>query len=201
MKVKALASAWTAKFVKGDSASDPREFDGLQTRLTGAQLLSAGTTANGAALSLAKLDEAMDAVDTPTHLLMSKAMRRKFTVAARAGIAGTLDWTKDDFGRRMAVYNDLPMLVAYGQNGGDDILPFNEAASSGTATATSIYTVSLGAGKVHGIQNGGMDVRDLGELQTAPLYRTRVEWFNGIATEHGRCASRLRHIGDLAITA
>jgi hypothetical protein len=99
------------------------------------------------------------------------------------------------------MYNDLPILVAYGTNGGDDILPYNEAASSGTATATSIYCVSMGDGRLTGIQNGDMDVRDMGELQTAPVYRTRVEWYSGLALYHSRAAARLRHIGNLAIVA
>ena len=75
MKIKAIADAWAQKLIKGDSSSDPREFDGLQVRLTGAQKIAAGSTANGSALSLAKLDELIDAVDMPTHLIMSKAMR------------------------------------------------------------------------------------------------------------------------------
>lgn len=200
MKIKALAAGWTAKFIKGDSASDPREFDGLQKRLVNAQVISAGSTANGAALSLGILDEAIDAVDNPTHLLMSKAMRRKFTAAARdTAVAGYVTYTKDEFGRRVANYNDLPILVAYGANGGDEILPFTEAAASGTATATSLYVLSIGTGRLIGIQNGTMDARDLGELQSAPVFRTRVEWYNGIVMEHGRAAARIQHIGNLAI--
>lgn len=200
MKVKALAAGWTAKFIKGDNVSNPREFDGLQRRLVGNQVISAGSTANGAALSLGKMDEAIDAVDNPTHLLMSKAMRRKFTAAARdTAVAGYVTYSVDAFGRRVARYNDLPMLVAYGANGGDEILPFTEAAASGTATATSIYTLSLGPARLQGIQNGVMDVRDMGELEELPVMRTRVEWYNGITMEHGRAASRLQHIGDLAI--
>jgi len=200
LKVKALAAGWTAKFIKGDSATNPREFDGLQVRLTGSQVISAGATANGAALSLGMLDEVIDAVDNPTHLLMSKAMRRKFTTAARdTAVGGYITYDKDAFGRRVTQYNDLPILVAYGANGGDDILPFDEAAASGTATATSIYVLSLGPGRITGIQNGGMDVRDMGELQAAPVFRTRVEWFTGIVAMHGRAAARLRHIGNLAM--
>ena len=33
MKIKALSLAWTRTFIKGDSESDPREFDGLQKRI------------------------------------------------------------------------------------------------------------------------------------------------------------------------
>jgi hypothetical protein len=200
MKVKALAAGWTQKFIKGDSSTNPREFDGLQKRLINAQVISAGATAGGAQLSLAILDEAIDAVDNPTHMLMSKAMRRKFTAAARdSAVAGFVTYTADAFGRRVANYNDLPILVAYGANGGDDILPFDEAAASGAATATSVYILSIGTGRLSGIQNGGMDVRDLGELQSAPVYRTRVEWYTGIVLQHSRAAARIRNIGNLAI--
>ena len=46
-----------------------------------------------------------------------------------------------------------------------------------------------------------MDVRDLGELQTEPKFRTRVEWYAGIAVKHGRAVGRLRGISNAAVTA
>lgn len=200
MKVRALALAWTQKFIKGDAQSDPREFDGLQVRVTGSQVISAGTTANGAALSLAILDEAIDQTLNPTHAIMNKAMRRRLTTAARdPDVSGYITYTKDAFGQRVMQYNDLPILIVDLDNTETAILGFTEAADSGTATATSIYIVSLGSGMLTGIQNGGIDVRDLGELETAPVYRTRVEWYNGIAVMHGRAATRIKFIGDLAI--
>jgi hypothetical protein len=202
MKVKALAAGWTQKFLKGDSSTNPREFDGLQKRLVNAQVLPAGLTAGGSPLSLSTLDEAIDAVDNPTHLMMSKAFRRKFTIAARTtSVAGNLTWTADAFGRRVANYNDLPILVAYGANGGDDILAFDEATASGPATGTSLYVLSIGAGRLQGIQNGGMNVRDMGELQSAPVYRTRVEWYTGILLQHARAAARVRYIANSPIVA
>jgi hypothetical protein len=59
----------------------------------------------------------------------------------------------------------------------------------------------MGDGMLTGIQNGGVDVRDLGELQTSPLFRTRVEWYNGVAIYNGRAATRLWSISDAAVTA
>lgn len=200
MKVKALAAGYTAKFLKGDASTNPREFDGLQGRLVGNQVLSNSSASGGGPLSLAALDAVIDAVDAPTHLIMSKAMRRAITAAARTpSVSGYITYGVDAFGRRVEKYNDIPILVAYGNNGGDDILPFNEAAATGAATATSIYCVSLGDGRLTGIQNGTMDVRDLGELQAAPVWRTRVEWFTGLAMYHGRAASRLRNISQGAV--
>ena len=70
-----------------------------------------------------------------------------------------------------------------------------------TATACSIYCVSLGDGMLHGIQNGGIDARDMGELQSKPAKRTRVEWYAGIAVRHGKAAARLAGVKDAAVIA
>ena len=202
MKVRALSLSWTQKFIKGDSSTEPREFDGLQTRITGDQKIQAGATANGTALSLAKLDEAIDQTLNATHLIMSKAMARKFSAAARLStVGGYVTYTPDALGRRIMSYNDLPIITVDLDHTGTAILPFTEAATSGTATATSIYVVSMGNDGLVGLQNGTVDVRDLGELQTSPVFRTRVEWYNGIAIFNGRAATRLWSIADSAITA
>lgn len=201
MKVRALALAWTRKFIKGDSTTDPREFDGLQARVTGNQLIPAGATANGTPLSLSKLDEAIDQTLNPTHILLNKALKRRITGAARAGLGGDVQVTMDEFGRRVESYNGLPLLTVDLDNDGVSILPFNEAATSGTATATSLYVMSITEDGLTGIQNGGIDVRDLGELQTAPVFRTRVEWYPGIAIYNGRAVTRLWSIADAPVTA
>tara|TARA_R110000772_G_scaffold268452_1_gene395597 strand:+ start:33524 stop:34450 length:927 start_codon:yes stop_codon:yes gene_type:complete len=202
MKVRALSLAWTQRFIKGDVQSASKEFDGLQVRVTGNQLISAGATANGAALSLATLDEGIDQTTDATHLIMNKAMRRRLTTAARTTtVGGFITYEKDSFGKRVTQYNDLPILIVDLDETETAILGFTEAASSGTATATSIYIVSFATGMVQGIQNGGIDVRDLGELEGTPVYRTRVEWYNAISVMNGRAATRINHIGDLAIVA
>jgi hypothetical protein len=202
MKVKALALAWTKKFIKGDNASDPREFDGLQARLTGSQKIAAGSTANGTPLSLAKLDEAIDAVEGANALLMNKAMRRRLTTAQRTtSVGGYVTFSTDAFGRKITQYNDLPILIVDQDETGTDILGFTEAATSGTATGTSIYVCAFGEGMLSGIQNGGIDVRDLGELDTKPVWRTRVEWFTGLTMTHSKAAARLWSISDAAVTA
>ncbi len=206
MKVRALALKWTQAFIKGDSAADPRSFDGLQARLTGSQVVDAkgaNPTDGGDPLSLAKLDEFIDAVANPTHLIMNKAMRRRLTAAARdSSVSGNLSWAPDAFGRRLAYYNDLPILVVDEDNEGNSILAFNEVGPGGaTASCTSVYCVSFGDGRVTGIQNGDIQVRDLGELQAKPVLRTRVEWYTGLCVLHGKAAARLRGLKDAAVTA
>jgi hypothetical protein len=201
MKVRALGLSWTKTFIKGDSASNHLEFDGLQVRVVGNQKIAAGTTSGGTALSLAKLDEAIDQTLNPTHLLMSKAMRRRLTQAARnSTIGGFITYQKDGFGRTVTVYNDLPILIVDLDNAGSAILPFSEATYTGAANGTSIYVLSIGDGMLTGIENGGMRVQDLGLLQSEPKYRTRVEWFNGLCCMHGRAVTRLWSIADAAVT-
>jgi hypothetical protein len=195
MKIKALSLAWTRTFIKGDNESDPREFDGLQVRLTGDALIE--NHASGAGLSLAKLDEAIDAVDGATHIIMSKSVRRRLTVAARTtAVGGDITYSKDEFGRQITMYNDLPILIADKDNNNTDILGFTE-----TGSTTSVYIVSLGEGMVSGLQNGGMDVRDMGELETKPAFRTRVEWYSGMGVFAPKSAARLKNITDAAVTA
>jgi hypothetical protein len=202
MKVKALAHRWARAFIKGDNSSEPREFDGLQVRLTGSQKITAGSTSGGAALSLAKLDELIDAVESPTHLIMNRTMRRRLTAAARTTtVGGYVTYSTDEFGRQVSQYNDIPILIADQDNTGAEILPFTEAADAGGATATSIYVVSLREGMLQGIQSGDMMVTDLGELQDKPAFRTRVEWYAGIALFNMRAAARLYSIGNLAVVA
>lgn len=201
LKVKALAAELTRVIIKGDSTSNMREFDGLQNRIAGAQLIDAGSTDGGDPLSLKKLDELIDTVTNPTHLIMSKAMRRLLTAAARLyTVAGFVTYSLDAFGRQITMYNGLPILVPYSDNGGTEPIAFDEVGSGGaTATATSIYCVGFGDGLVTGLQSGPMMVRDLGELETTPAMRTRVEWDAGLCVEHGRAASRLRGISNAAV--
>lgn len=203
MKIKALAQAWTTKFIKGDTTLQPREFDGLQARLTGYNLIPAGATANGDALSLELLDEAIDRVTNPTHILMSRALRRKFKAARNAPtLAGAITLDKDDFGRPVDVYNGLPLLTTYGDAVSPDPLGFTEAnPGGGTNTGGSLYVLSMGTDGVSGIQNGGMDVRDLGELDTMPLFRTRVEWYSGLGIFNGAAAVRVWGIKNAALVA
>jgi len=203
MKIKALALNFTLKFIKGDSVSQSKEFDGLQVRLTGDQLIAAGSTSLGDALSLLKLDELIDAVDDPTHLIMNKTMRRLLTKAARTtSVGGYVNYEQDEFGKRLTTYNDLPILIADKDNTDAQILPFTEACPGGGSTGTSIYCVNFSEGMLTGLQNEKeMIVEDLGKMQSEPSYLTRVEWYVSITLWHPRAAARLYGIKNAAVTA
>lgn len=193
MKLKSLADTFAQKVIKGDNTSEVREFDGLQSRLTGNQLITNSGSSGGAALSMKKLDEAIDAVDSPTALITNKAMRRNIKAYLRT--SSMIAEVEDAFGRKLTTYADLPILVT--ENGSTEALPFTEANSGGgSAVGTSIYVVSLGQNRLQGIQNGDMQVRSLGEVDDKPAQRVRIEWYAGIALLHGRAAARLYSITD-----
>jgi hypothetical protein len=203
MKVKALALYIGGKIINGDSESDPREFDGLRKRITGSQLFAVGSSSGGDALSLAVLDEAIDAVDGATHIIMSKRMRNLVSQAAKnTSVSGYVTWDKNEFGERVMFYNDLPILVTDYDDTNTQVIDFNEAnPGGGSAVGTSVYVVKIGDEGVCGIQNGIMEVNDLGEMNDKPVVRTRVEWLASLAVMQGRSAARIWGIKKAAVVA
>lgn len=203
MKVKALSLFLAGKIINGDSEHDPREFDGLRKRIVGSQLIPAGASANGDALSLQILDEAIDAVSGASHLIMSKRMRNLLSAASRQqSVAGFITWDKSEFGERIAFYNDLPILVTDYDDANAQVIDFTEAnPGGGTTTGSSIYVVNIGEDGVCGLQNGVMEVDDLGQVNDKPVYRTRIEWLISLAVLSGRAAARVWGIKKAAVVA
>lgn len=208
MQIKAITQDIQRAFFKGDNTTTPKEFDGLQNRLTGDQVISnkrAASPAGGEVLSLNKLDETIDAVYNPTHIFMSKAMKRRLSAAARnSSVGGNINFMPDEFGKKIMFYGDLPVIAMEDAYGGDTVLPFSEAASDagGSAVNTSIYVVSFGDMMCTGIQGfNGLDARDIGLLESGTAERTVVEWYVSFVLYHARAAARLRDIVDGAVVA
>lgn len=189
MKVKALSLTHLKTVFDGNATTNPKEFDGLNVRLTGSQVISAGT--NGAALTLGMLDDLVDSVaGAPSLLLMNKKMRQQIRQIAR-GVGLTI--AKDDLGREVDMYYGVPFAIIEDDATGADILGFDETQGSSNVT-TSIYAVKFGAGAMFGAQTAPISVRDLGELDAKPAFRTRVEHYSTIVLEHPKCAARLKGI-------
>lgn len=207
MQIKKLTRTITTKLFFGSNATEKREFDGIKTRLStsDANLVTANSASSGgAALSLYKLDRAIDKVAEPTHICMSKAMRTRLTQAGRnTGVGGYVSQTKNDFGQIITSYRGLPILVGYENETVDgELFPFDEVASGGgSAVTTSIYVASLKEGMLAGLQVAPMDVKDLGEIDASPHFVTRIEWDIGMCIEHPAAVHRLTSITDAAITA
>jgi len=185
LKAKAAALLFTKNFFKGDNTTNPKEFDGLEKRLTGSQVINPGL----GNFSLACLDAAIDAVQgTPDVIFCNKVCRREISAAVRAA-GQTIESITDAFGRQLEAYAGIPIVPVEDDENGDPILGWDEGGAS-----TSIYVVKFGIQEyVCGLQAGPMDVIDLG-LQSGIFYQTLIEAIWGLAVFHPKSAARYRHI-------
>lgn len=192
----------------GGSTGDANGFDGLQVRYGGGfgstPVVDGGENAGqilqnsgGGALSMRSLDEAIQAVENPTHLLMAKKMRVNIQAFLRG--SSSVQMVKDEYGRLVTTYNGLPILDAdvLGTVSGLEQIGFNENNDS----STSIYCLSLTDMGLCMPTVGGVQVRDLGEQNAKAVRRTRVEMYANIADIHPRCVSRLYDITDAVAIA
>lgn len=203
MKVKAGVTKYQDALANGDVAVDANSFDGLKKRLTGAQVIDAAVNGLGPVAGghdfFDVLDGTIAALARPVDaLFMNKSIRAKIMSSGRR-LGGT-DWImRSFFGEppaRIPTYNGIPMLDMGNKADGTAILPQTE--TQGTATnASSIYAVSWSEGEeepgVGGLTNGGINARDLGEIDSKPVIRTRIEFFCGMAL-FGKGAARLRGV-------
>lgn len=177
LKTKAVARQFEKDFFVGTGTSEALK--GLDARLTEGV---AGTEIK-APLSLDALNELLDAVvDGADCLYMSKKMRRDILSLLQAN-QHYIENGSDAFGRTVAKYGDVEIVPVE-----DSLIP-----------AGKIYAVKFGTDSyVHGLSNGGVQVRDLGELDTKPCYRTRIEFYCGLATKHDKCFAVLDTNGQTA---
>ena len=189
-RVRAMRMAWEALFINGDSNQSPSEFDGLAARITAG---SSQYFANGGgALDLGKLDEVIDNVDAQggtKYIVCSKSARRALTRQARDN--GQIEIARSEFGYQQTTYMGLPLLELDRDHKNVAILDSDPAAQD-------LYVVSFGNDHLTGIQNGGVNVRELGESFDRPQLITRVEWYCGMALINGRAAARLSGIDATA---
>ncbi|MFI7168517.1 major capsid protein [Rhodococcoides fascians] len=206
MKVKAASYKFQDHFFNGDVAVDPKGFDGLKKRLTGNQVFAAGTNGipvlgNGSS----DTHSFFDALDTLLGkvpkingangaIYMNSAIQAKFRSAGRR-IGGTEMVKEDLTGKRVLTYNGIPILDPGDGLTGTAVLPQTETQGTAAGIASSIYAVRFGADEgdqaVTGLTNGGVMVDDLGLLQSNPAYRTRIEFYTGLATFGGKAAARM----------
>ena len=176
MKAKSVALDWTNAFFNGDATANPKAFDGLSKRLTGAQVID-----GSGGLSLPLLDEMIDAVvGKPDVLFMSKAMRRKVNALCRE--AGQAIETVDDaFGRLIDSYGLIPIGIVETDAAGNQILE------------SDIFAVRFGVNEYcSGLQAGALEVIDNGLVGVH--FETLVEWICSFTLFNGKSAARLKDI-------
>lgn len=210
-KVKATANEFHNLVINGTSASTGsgyvvNTFDGLKKLLSGkdtevssnVDLTTSANTATNAQEFLDELDTFISLLDgKPTMLLMNTKMLSKVRSVARR--TGYYSASRDEFGRNVETYNDIPLVDA-GQyfNGTNtvDVIP-TSAATTTTEGTTDIYAINIGLDGFHGISPTGDKVirTYMPDLNAPGAVKTGdVELIAGVALKNTRKAGVLKGI-------
>lgn len=166
-KIKATSNEFHNLVINGNSASSGsgvvNTFDGLDKILTGTEteITSAVDVSTSAKMDTgynALLDE-VDAfltklADKPSALLMNEDLLTKMRSAARR--AGYHKSERDEFGRVVEYYNDIPMIDMgkyYNGTTTQNVIP-----TDGSTGKTDLYAVKIGLDAFHGISPTGSKV-------------------------------------------
>ena len=181
LRTKAIARKFEQCFLNGAGEGVPSEsvanaFYGLITRYKKAFDVSEGTRTDLQKLQAAQVFKAAEVEDLigdldllidmvqggPDVLIMNKFTRRKLTAKGRA----YCDYRQGEFGTQFLQYGGIDVVDIEG-----DLLENDY-----------ILAVKFGAKEaVCGLQNGSVRVTALGEMESQPQLKTRIEWFVGLA--------------------
>lgn len=158
-KVKAASALFSDTIINGNTSTDEDVFDGLDVALTGSATeinasgtaidlsTSANVTTNWQAF-LDTLDEFLGELDgTPDALLVNSKMAAKLRAVARR--ASMYQTTKDNWGRQVEMYGNIP-FVDVGAKAGS-----NDSIIATNSNETSIYAVRFGLDAFHAISMAG----------------------------------------------
>lgn len=216
-KVKATSNYFNNLTINGSKASSGtgvlNTFDGLDKLLTGTETeitsaVDISTSAKMDSSYNALLDEVDAFLSTldgkPSMLLMNEKMLTKMRAAARR--AGYYSRSKDDFGRVVEAYNDIPMYNMgkyYNGSATVDIIPTSTPTSSAEGS-TDIYAVTIGLDGFHGISPTGSKVISsfMPDLNAPGAVKNgEVELVAGVVLKNTNKAGVLRGIKILPKTA
>lgn len=216
-KVKATSNYFNNLTINGSKANSGtgvlNTFDGLDKLLTGAETeitstVDVSTSAkmdSGYNALLDEVDAFLSTLDgKPSMLLMNEKMLTKMRAAARR--AGYYSRSKDDFGRVVEAYNDIPMYnMGKYYNGSTtvDIIPTSTPTSSAEGS-TDIYAITIGLDGFHGISPTGSKVISsfMPDLNAPGAVKNgEVELVAGVVLKNTNKAGVLRGIKILPKTA
>ena len=209
-KVKATANYFNNLVINGNKASSGtgvlNTFDGLDKLLTGTETeITSAVDVSTEALMNANYNALLDEVDgflstldgKPSMLLMNNKMLAKMRSAARR--AGYYSKDRDEFGRVVETYNDIPMYDMgkyYDGTNTVDIIP-ETAASTSAEVKTDIYAVTIGLDGFHGVSPTGSKVINsyMPDLSKPGAVKDgEVELVAGVALKNTNKAGVLRGI-------
>jgi len=199
LTAKAVRHELEDKFIYGDSSSDANQFDGLckiiDTGSAGTQVIAMAAT--GATLTLAKLDQLIDAIlgGKPDMLMMSRRSRRKINALARAA-GSNLEVGQGKLGEFVQLYNGIPIAI-------NDFILDTHTLSGSVETAytaganSTIYAFQFGEAGLCGVSSPGlMQAEPIGPMETKNAQRTRIKWYVSLALFSTKKAAALIGVQD-----
>ena len=223
-KAKAMAHAFELAFIMGQTttASSSKEFKGLMRIL--AEFESASTTdldglnnsqvipghATSAALTMAMLDELVDAVKPgkPDCLLMSRRMNRKVTSLQRASGSGVVMIKSEEFGLTMPGYDGIPIyesdwLPDNIQDGASSVLAvanYNQATARASGYDNSIiFALKIGEEDVTGLQARVITHERETFVSNKNVIRNRFAWYPSLMCKKKFSLAALINVLDTAL--
>jgi hypothetical protein len=183
-KAKALRHTFEEYFIYGDSSSSSKQFDGIRKLIdcttASDQVVAAG--ASGATLTLAMVDQLIDAVKggKPDLLLMSRRSRRKIQSLARAA-GNNLQVGEGVLGDQVQLYNGIPVGASDWVLDTHTVSGSVETLTTGSVCST-IYALRFGEGALSGLSSPEMlQVERVGQLETKDATRNRIKWYVSLA--------------------
>ena len=216
-KIKATSNYFNNLVINGSKASSGsgvvNTFDGLDKLLTGTQneitsqvdISTSAKMDSGYNALLDEVDAFLSVLDgKPSMLLMNEKMLTKMRSAARR--AGYHKSERDEFGRVVEFYNDIPMYDMgkyYNGSATVDVIPTSTPTSEAEGS-TDIYAVTIGRDGFHGISPTGSKVIStyMPDLNAPGAVKDgEVELIAGVVLKNTNKAGVLRGIKILPKTA
>lgn len=194
-KAKGMQRKFQRTLAIGDSATSPKEFDGLATLVDPAQTKVAG--ANGAALTFEMLDSLLRMVPLGADALIMRGGTQDAIFSMLRALGGTNPdhiTLPGHTNIRVPTYRGVPILV-------NDFLPGDEDQGTSLDNTCSIYAARFNESDgLHGLFGGpaaGIRVQPIGTLQTKDAERYRLKWYCGTALKSTKSLARLKGITNI----
>jgi hypothetical protein len=202
-KTKAAARLYVKNFIKGngDGGNKTKSFYGLYSRVKGDNLVYAGE--NGGLIDLMALELLVVRVPgdaSQKRLLMSAKMQILLGAVIRKEGGTVMQATEWQAKYTPTKYAGVPIIATGEDEGGDEIMQFNEKCGTNTDTGSIVcfrpgendkeYVVGLGKHAAEGI----FEVEEQGVIGTND--NTLVEGRCGMAVHHPKAAVRYAGIAN-----
>jgi len=212
MFTTALAYNFNDYFINGQPTVDEDGFTGLYYRIANyvtAQVIAAGglDVSPDSATLAASFQTLLDHIQGLIHKLdghkadalfcNSTFYLRLMSALRQLGMYAT---TKDTYNRSIVTYGEGgPKIYDIGCKGDQatEIITDTEHNTTGALTgggSTSLYAVKTGEKYLMGFQLYGIDVDDIGKLESGIAYRTVIDWPVGLYHVHPRAFARLHGV-------